>query len=163
MLKQRDAVRVAEIMTRDVVTVRADASVADAALLLDRRHFSGLPVCDERGAMVGVVSEFDIISKAGRTIKDIMSTDVVSITPSSGVEEVARIMTQLRIRRLPVVDAGRLVGIVTRGDLVHFFALNHWACGTCGAHSRGFEPPERCDICGAPADRFQLESAPPGM
>ena len=145
MLKEREMVRVADIMTRNVVTVDANATVAEAAHLLSSRRFTGLPVVNDQGALVGVVSEYDIISKAGRTVADIMSTEVVSITESHSVEEVARIMGRLRIRRLPVVSEGRLVGIVTRADLVTFFATNHWCCRRCGHQARGFEAPERCE------------------
>ncbi len=163
MLKEREMVRVADIMTRDVVTVGADASVAEAARLLSARRFSGLIVVNEQGAVTGVVSEYDIISKSGRRVADIMSTEVVSITESASVEEVARLMGALRIRRLPILADGRLVGIVTRADLVHFFAVNQWVCANCGFQTPGFEAPERCEQCGADRESFHLEPAPPGM
>src|SRR6184192_1495007 len=148
VLKEREMVKVADIMTRDVVTVKPEATVAEAAQLLSSRRFTGLPVINGGDAIVGVVSEYDIISKSGRTVRDIMSTDVISVTEDTSVEEVARIMGRLRIRRLPVCKDGKLVGLVTRADLIHFFAVNQWVCEACGFHTRGFEAPERCEQCG---------------
>lgn len=157
-------VRVSEIMTRSVTTIEAESTVADAARLLSSRRFTGLPVVNADGLLVGIVSEMDILMKSGRRVADIMSTDVVSITESHGVEEVARLMNQLHIRRLPVLQSGRLVGIVTRADLLHFFATHVWVCFNCGSPARGLEAPTQCDVCGATGrDRFHLDPAPPGM
>jgi CBS domain-containing protein len=136
--------RVRQLMTENVVTVEPDASLRDAAALLVQHRISGLPVVSG-GKVVGVLSEGDIVMKtsggnerggllawlfdvdidseriAARTVSDAMSSPVVTIAPSRPVHEAARLMIDDGVNRLPVVDEGRLLGIVTRADIVRAF------------------------------------------
>ena len=151
---------VSEIMTTNVITVREEAAVEDAARLLARHRISGLPVVNPSGALTGVVTEYDFLVKRGATVADIMSRGVISVSPETDAEEVAHLLANRRVRRVPVLDGGRLVGIVSRSDLVRQIALR-WVCATCGEVVRGEAPPERCPRCGA-QDPFSREAEPPG-
>ncbi|MGH2558927.1 MAG: CBS domain-containing protein, partial [Thermomicrobiales bacterium] len=142
-------VGVVEIMTRDVVTITAAEAVADAAAAMDVHKISGMPVLDEGGALVGMVSEYDVISKRGKTVADIMSRGVISVGEDAGAEHVADIIGMHGIRRVPVVRDGRLVGIVSRADLMRLSASMRWTCADCGAVERGIRRPDRCVECGS--------------
>ena len=109
-----------DVMTTNVVSVSPNETVDEAARLLTFHDISGLPVCDgER--VVGVVSEADLIGKSGSTVGEVMTSPAVSVTESTGLEHVAEMLTQQRIRRLPVVDSqGRLVGVVSRRDVLRW-------------------------------------------
>ena len=114
--------RARDAMTPDPVTARPDLPVRDAADLLVYHRVSGLPVLDGAGALVGVVSEADIIGKRGATVGEIMSRAVAAVAPDARLEEVAALMTRQRVNRVPVVDAGRVVGILSRADVVRWAA-----------------------------------------
>src|ERR1700682_3161913 len=96
-------------------------------------------------------------------VRDIMSREVLKISESASVAELTSILTRHRITGLPVMDGDKLIGIVSRADIVHFFATRQWQCAECGFTDRGFEPPEICPSCGSPAEKFKLTQAPPGM
>lgn len=140
--------RVQDVMTQDVRTIAPEATLKDAARQLVEHRISGLPVCDARGRIVGVLSEGDILYKergrtesrgplarfvdgsstaaerksAARTVRDAMSAPVVTITATSQAAAAARSMVEAGVNRLPVLDwDGNLVGIVTRADLVRAF------------------------------------------
>ena len=141
-------VRVGEVMTRDVVSVTPETPIKDVAAVLVERGISGLPVCDADGAVVGVLSEADLLVKQGgspersgglfawlvettsapdlaklraHTAGEAMTAPAVTVDAASPVSEAARTMVSLGVNRLPVVEDGRLVGIVTRADLVRLF------------------------------------------
>src|SRR5688572_5270477 len=86
------SVAIAEVMTTDVVTTAPDRPVEDVARELRARGFGGLPVVDDAGKLVGIVSEFDVISKRGRTVREVMTPDVISIGEEAGADEVTRLM-----------------------------------------------------------------------
>ncbi|MBX6342173.1 MAG: CBS domain-containing protein [Thermomicrobiaceae bacterium] len=148
-------------MTPDVITVRSDAPVEEVARLLYRHQITGMPVVDADGAVSGVVTEFDVISKSGRTAGDIMTREVVSVSEDTPAEQVAHILSERRVRRVPVVRDGRLVGIVSRADLIRLFSMTRWACEECGYFVRGFHRPESCAACGS--RNIRLDREPPGM
>jgi CBS domain-containing protein len=157
------AMKVRDIMTRDVVTVREDAPVREVAQLLDQRHISGLPVCDADGHMVGVISEFDLIAKPdAHSAGEAMTRDVISVMEDTSVDEVRYLLVQRRIKRVPVLRGQKLVGIVSRADLVHEIAQT-WVCEVCGDHERGTTPPERCPRCGAPSGYTSVPTPPIGV
>ena len=117
-----------DIMTRKVYTIRSDASAQEAAQLLDQHRISGLPVVDEGSDIIGIVTEADIISKVdkeGLRVSDIMSTEVTSVNEETPFSEIALLLTERKIKRVPVVQDGKLVGIVSRADIVNAVAQGH--------------------------------------
>ena len=146
---------VREIMTRSVITVPVSMPIKDVAQLLNEKRITGLPVVDDAGLVVGVLSELDIISRQGLIAGDIMSANVISATQDADAEDVARLLTDRRIRRVPILDDGKLVGIVSRSDLIRLFMVVRWVCEDCGYFSRGFTRPELCPSCGS--DRIVLQ------
>jgi len=139
--------KTAEIMSRDVVSIGPDDTVREAIRLMLEHRISGLPVVDAAGKLVGILSEGDLMRRGetgterqrrpwiefllgpgrlaedyvkthGRRIAAIMTPDVVSIGPDTPVEEAVGLMERRRIKRLPVLDGDRLVGILSRADLM---------------------------------------------
>jgi CBS domain-containing protein len=155
-------VKVKEIMTTPVVTAGPDTPTADVAELLTTHRISGVPVTDQDGAVVGLVSEYDLLVKRGATAREVMSPTVITVTEDTDVEDVRALLVDLRIRRVPVVAGQRLVGIVSRSDLVELLALE-WTCERCGEPARGPRPPDRCPRCGEPMAQFAArQEQPPG-
>ena len=112
-----------DIMTRDVITVSPSLPVKELAMLLIKNQVSGVPVADETGKIIGLVSEADIIAKKGKQVQSIMSEQVFSLSEQASVEEIARLMTTRRIKRVPIMNNGKLVGIVSRADIVNSIAM----------------------------------------
>jgi len=138
--------RVADVMTTEVLTVNPDTSLKQVAELLSRCGISGLPVVDAERRVLGVVSEADIILKerrrrqpgfwrrvfdsddplsakaSARTAGEAMTSPAVTVTAERRVDAAAALMLDRQVNRLPVLDrAGKLAGIVTRADLVRAF------------------------------------------
>jgi len=107
-----------DIMTKDVIAVSPAASVKELAKTLVRQQISGAPVMNKKGQIVGIVSEADIVANKGKQVKDIMSKKVSSIAEDTPVEEIAALMTAHKISRLPVMRGQKLVGLVSRADIV---------------------------------------------
>ncbi len=143
--------RAHQIMTRPVITVTPDTTIVDAANTMLQRHISGLPVVDAAGKLVGIVSEGDFIRrseigtqrKRGRWLKlilgpgkaatdfvrehgvkigEIMTPQPLTITEDVTLEEIVRLMEKNNVKRLPVIRGGRLVGIVSRANLLQAVA-----------------------------------------
>jgi CBS domain-containing protein len=112
-----------EIMTRDVITVKPTLPVRDLAALLIKNQISGVPVANKKGKIVGVVSEADILAKKGKMVRAIMHAGVVSVGEETPVEKIAQLMSAHKIKRLPVMSNGKLVGIVSRADIISAMAL----------------------------------------
>ena len=121
--------RISEVLRRkgdDVVTIRSDATVADLLDLFATHHIGAVVVSDADSRVDGIISERDLIWKLrGGTdvlgsvrVRELMTTDVTTCTPGDETETLAHIMTDRRIRHLPVVVDGRLAGIVSIGDIV---------------------------------------------
>ena len=151
---------VKQVMNRNVLTFREDTPVEEAARVLNENRISGAPVLSGDGEVVGIVSELDIITKPGVRVADIMSPHVISVTEDTGIQEAAALLAGERIRRLPVLKRGRLVGLLSRSDVLEFFTHSHWTCRRCGHTERGLEAPEECRHCGG--RRFELERTLPG-
>jgi len=127
-LKERVTMIARDIMTRKVCTIHPEASAQEAAQLLDQMRISGLPVVDEDGKIIGIITEADIISKVDREglgVAEIMSNEVIFVSEETSVSEIAMLLTDRKIKRVPVVNDGKLVGIVSRADIVHAVAQGH--------------------------------------
>lgn len=151
---------VKDVMTRDVITFADKTPLNEVAETLSRRHITGAPVLDSDGYVVGIVSEVDVFARRGATARDVMSPNVITVGEETSLEEVAQIMAGERIRRLPVLSAGKLVGLVSRSDVLDFFAQSHWTCETCGAFEHGLTQPAACPHCGGTS--FRLDRGVPG-
>jgi CBS domain-containing protein len=147
-------VKVRELMTADVSTARPDTPVNRIAELMDRRDISGVPVLDDGGRVIGMVTDLDLIVRntrlepplffqildgripletpghyrkrlahmLGALARDVMTEKVVVIGPDEEAERLAELMVKTRANPIPVVEGGRLVGIVSRADLVRLMA-----------------------------------------
>lgn len=136
-----------QIMTRKVVTIAPDASIHDAAKLMIDHHVSGLPVVDDAGKLIGIITErdflrrqelgtevkrprwleflrgpgrqaVDFVREAGRKVHEIMTPNVYSVIPDAELGDIVDIMERHRIKRVPVVQGDQLVGIVSRHNFV---------------------------------------------
>jgi len=111
-----------------VFTIRPEHSVADAAALLTSKKVGVAVVCDAKGKLQGVLSERDIVkglSQYGKAalempVRNVMSSPVVTCAPGDSVKGILGVMTERRIRHLPVVEKDELIGIVSIGDAVNF-------------------------------------------
>jgi CBS domain-containing protein len=101
-----------------VITISSTASVRELAKLLTQNNISGIPVKDNKGKIVGIATQADVVGKKGKQVKSIMSREIISVTEETPVAEIARLLTAHRIRRVPVMRDGKLVGIVSRADIV---------------------------------------------
>ena len=117
--------KVNEIMSSRVVCIRQDEPVSAAAKLLKRSNVGALPVCDANRRLRGIVTDRDIVTRcialdadpAQTRVAEIMSRGVVTASPLDETAQAARIMRTDQVRRLPVVDGGKLIGMVTLCDL----------------------------------------------
>ena len=142
-------VLVKEVMTKGVIAVKRDADLHEASRLLSEHRISGMPVVDDNNRVIGVISEADLLVLAGmnkkHTFKDVLRTilgetvpsraggkrveDVMSFPPITSkmddqVVDVAKILDERRIKRLPVVDnQGKLLGIISRADIVRAIGM----------------------------------------
>src|SRR5262247_548512 len=137
-----------DVMTWGTITVEPEASVARAVRLMLQNKISGLPVVDDKGRLLGIVTEGDFLRRdelgtqrqrprwlefllgpgrlaaeyvqaSGQKVAQVMTPEVKTITSESPLEEVVRLMERHRVKRLPVVQDGKLIGIVSRADLLH--------------------------------------------
>ena len=138
-------------MVSPVVTMHPSLSVRDAAKVLLTHHISGAPVVDKDGNTVGIITEGDLLRRVetnterdrsswlrlptadealaseyvkarGRSVADVMTKDVVTVTTDTSMKEIAELLEKHSIKRVPVIAAGRLVGIVSRSNLVQALA-----------------------------------------
>ena len=143
--------RVKDAMSKDVVSVSPKATIADALDIMVRSRLSGLPVIDSAGGLVGMVSEGDFLRRSelrtgkqsgswivglllpgqaakayarthGRRVDEIMSGNVATIESGAGLDEAAALMEKRRVKRLPVVEGEKVVGIITRADFIRALA-----------------------------------------
>ena len=141
--------KIEELMTRDVISVAPQTSIHAAAKLMADHRLSGVPVIEADGRLVGIISDGDLILRqkrrkkmtwwrsfvtaperlareyqkaTGTTVGEVMTRSVVSISPVFEIETAASILHNRGIRRLPVVRDGRVVGIISRGDLIQALA-----------------------------------------
>ena len=153
--------KVKEIMTTRVLTVTTNTPVAEIAGLLRDNRISGVPVVDAGGAVIGLVSEYDLLAREGETAGDVMTPSVITVSEDTDVDDVRHLLIERRIRRVPVTSGQRLAGIVSRGDVVALLTTE-WVCQVCGEAVRGQHPPSRCPKCHAAPDRFLMQDPSPG-
>lgn len=153
-----------DVMTTKVVSVAPHTPVADIAKLLLERQISAVPVLGDAGRLLGIVSEGDLIHELGqagakrswwldllaspqtraaaylkshgRLARDVMTRSIISVTPDTPLPEIARLLEARRIKRVPVVRDDKLLGIVSRADLLRAFALQPAADATARADDR---------------------------
>lgn len=150
-----------EIMSTPVITASPGTPLAEVATLLGRQGISAAPVVDGEGHVVGLVSEYDLLAKSGSTAADVMTTAVISASTDTAIADIRQLLITQRIRRVPILQDGRLAGIVSRGDIVALLATE-WVCGSCGEPFRGERPPANCPKCNAERSGFHLQEQPPG-
>lgn len=146
-----------DIMTPDPLTFTPETSVHEAAEVLSEHRISGAPVCGAEGRIVGIVSEYDLIARPGALVKDVMTRDVVMVNATASLDQVRAILVMQRLKRVPVVSEGRLVGLISRADMVRELAYR-WQCKRCGNLVRARREPNGCPRCGA---SNSFEEAPP--
>jgi len=117
---------VKDAMNKDVKTCRPDSTVKEAAVEMNKYNIGSLVVVSGTGQVVGIMTERDILTDVvaqGKNasdvkVEDIMSTHIITVSPDKSLEDAADIMTRNHIKKLPVVDHGKLVGIITATDLI---------------------------------------------
>ena len=112
------------IMTEKVVTISPESSIQEAIELLLSQGISGLPVVDSEGQLIGIVTEFALLAIAydetvrNDTVAQHMTTDLFTVEASDPINKVADLCIAHRVRRVPVVSGGRLVGLISRRDVL---------------------------------------------
>ena len=115
------AINAGALMSSDIVSVTPSTTADELAGLLLEHQIGGVPVLSADGSLVGMVSGFDVISKPGKSIQEIMSRGVVFVDVDDDVEKIVSLMGLHGIRRVPVCKDGRLVGIISRSDLLRHY------------------------------------------
>jgi CBS domain-containing protein len=116
------------IMTSDVLTLGPDSSIEEAIETLLAREISGLPVVDAGGRLVGVITEFALLAVAydqrvkNHTVSQHMTRDVITVDVNDPLSRVADVCIVHRVRRVPVMKNGRLVGLIARRDVLRALA-----------------------------------------
>jgi CBS domain-containing protein len=142
--------KVADVMTRDVITVTPETPLRELAKILSEKHINGVPVVDDQGNVLGVVSETDLVNQnkplhiptvfvildsviplenpwrlqkefkrlTATKVEDIYSKPAVTVSPETEISEVAQIMSTRKLYTLPVLDGGKLVGVVGKEDII---------------------------------------------
>lgn len=116
--------KVKDLMTTNVTTADVNSSIAEIAQNMKNLDVGSIPVCDDNKSVVGIVTDRDIVLRTvaegdnvNKTkVGEVMSTRVISVSPETDVHEAANIMAKYQVRRLPVVENEKIVGIVAIGD-----------------------------------------------
>lgn len=114
----------ADVMTTNVITVKKDQLLTEVMKLLLRWHISGMPVVDDAEKIVGIISEHDIMNlafggnAADTTVEEAMSPKVISFPPDATLSDLVQAFSSQRLRRVPIVSEGKLLGIVSRRDVL---------------------------------------------
>jgi CBS domain-containing protein len=149
-----------DVMIRDVITVKPNAKVQEVAEILVTKRISGMPVIDDSGKVVGMISEGDLLRRSAdgawpnvwgppprrgwvrllmegddlsteyvnqpdRRVADVMTYEIISANPETSVSEIASLLMHHRIKRVPIMRNGKLVGLVSRGNLIEALARVH--------------------------------------
>jgi len=143
-----------EVMTRHVISIDPEASIVQAARLMLKHHFSGLPVVNRSGRLVGIITEGDFLHRSeigtelkhnawlvaifgpeesahdyvrahGMKVSEVMTRQPITVDENASLDQVVHLMERHRIKRIPVVRQGKMVGIITRANLLRAFASIH--------------------------------------
>jgi len=116
--------KAADIMTTNVITAKKDMVLTDVIALLLRWHISAMPVVDDDDRIVGIVSEIDLVNMtfdgnaADTTVEEVMVTNIVSFSPDTQLADLVQSFSKRHLRRVPIIDKGKVVGIVSRRDIL---------------------------------------------
>lgn len=117
--------KASDVMNRPVISARPKASARDVVLQLNTGLYSGMPVTETGGKVIGIITELDLLSAVAdgkelvkTTVEEIMSREVVTVNPDTPVIEIVQIMRDKNLLRVPVVKENKLVGIVSRSDIL---------------------------------------------
>jgi len=123
-MEEIDMKSIRDIMSKDVSICTSDDTLYEAAVKMKEKNIGAIPVCDDNQNLLGMVTDRDLVIRgyaekhSGSTkIQQAMSDHLQSATPETSVQEASKLMAEKQIRRLPVVENGKLVGIVSLGDL----------------------------------------------
>lgn len=115
---------VGDIMTKQVSCCNSDSCLSDAASMMRDNNIGAVPVLDTQGNVLGMVTDRDLVLRGyaekrpdSTSIQDVMSNQVVSCSPNASLQEASQLMAERQIRRLPVVENGKVMGIISLGDL----------------------------------------------
>jgi len=150
--------RARDVMSSDVTVISPKAFVVDAARMMLERRITGLPVVDDSGKLVGLISEGDLLRRVeigtdtqstdaffsfelarqflkshGRYVEDVMTTKVTSVLANTPLAEIAQLMQLMRLKRVPVTDHGKVVGVVSRTDVLRVLVNSMHASETGAA------------------------------
>ncbi|MDD5686528.1 MAG: CBS domain-containing protein [Elusimicrobia bacterium] len=121
MLKAKD------VMTKKVVTISKDATLMDVMELLESKRITGIPVVDTGEKVIGIITEKDILNFAFTfssnlrfmKVEEAMTKKVVSFTSDTDIDKISSCFTKSNFRRVPIIDGDKLVGIISRRDILH--------------------------------------------
>ncbi len=124
-MKELKELKASEVMVKSVISAKRNASARDLALQLLTGYFSGMPVTDEQGKIIGVITDIDLLEavKEGKelartTAEEIMTRDVITADVNTAVRDLVKTMKENNLIRLPITNQGKLVGIVARCDIL---------------------------------------------
>lgn len=127
--------RVREFMTRDIVSITPETEIMRAVHLLVSEDISGLPVVNEQNMLVGILTERDCIEvslqagyfdEMGGPVQEYMTTSVETVEPDSSLMDVAELFARSSFRRCPVIEEGKLVGLICRRDILRALTSGAW-------------------------------------
>lgn len=122
--KKYQAKKVAEIMTKNVITVKRNTTIKEAIQLCISHEISGLIVVDDKENAIGVITEkdllvaFDYLNDAEAVINDFVAEDILSVTKDADLEDVVKMIIQRNVKRVPVLENDRVIGILSRRDVL---------------------------------------------